>query len=498
MSSRITTWLAGAALLAGAAADTAAADVPTIRWEPYVYETRTGDSISDGELGRLTVPERHDAPGGHPIELAFVRFRSTAAAPGPPIIWLAGGPSDYGTDDIEGPYLELVRAFQTVGDVIALDQRGTGLTRPRLDCPTNEELLPLDRPYDPDLAIERYRAAARHCAAHFAAEGIELSAYNSIESAHDVDAVRRALGVPRVHLYGGSYGSHLAFAVLREHPGTVDRVVVSGIEGPDHTWKLPSNIDRFFERVFALDRAGQQGTLQGASTAAGSLETMVRDALDRLAARPVTVALPGGDGSEAETITIGDFDLRLGLRAFLGSTANLAQLPAIFERLDAGDYTEIAPLMRRVRTVSVGSAMQHCMDCASGASDERLARLAAECAAEPLIGRALNFPFPEICDAWPYADLGATFRSPLACDRPTLFVSATLDGQTPPSNTHAVARGFANASFIVIDGTSHQGTELTVPELPDRLAAFLGGAAVNDTTFVVPFAFERPGSTSGE
>lgn len=107
----------------------------SINWEPYEYTTRDGVAITDGERGRLRVPERHDRPEGPQIELSMIRFRSTGANPSPPIVWLAGGPGDYGSDDIEGPYLDLVRAFQAVGDVIALDQRGTGLSSPRLDCP---------------------------------------------------------------------------------------------------------------------------------------------------------------------------------------------------------------------------------------------------------------------------------------------------------------------------------------------------------------------------
>lgn len=473
---------ASLALVLCLAAARARADAPgDIRWESYAYQTRTGEQITDGELGRLTVPERHGFPDGNDIELAFVRFRSTAVDPGPPVVWLAGGPSDHGTDDIEGPYLALVRELQRVGDVIALDQRGTGLTRPRLDCPENESLLPLDRPYDPGSALSEYLRLSRECAEHFAAQGIDLSAYNTVESAHDVDFLRRALGVPKVHLYGASYGSHLAFAVLRHHPDAVARVVVSGIEGPAQTWKLPSAIDRFFAEVFARARE-QDGD-------GPDLEAMVRMVLARLEAAPVTVELPAEEGAPPEAFTFGVFDLRLGLRAFLGSRENLAQLPAIFGGLHDGEYLAVARYLRRLRNVSVGSAMYYCTDCASGASPERLARIERE-ATDSLAGTP-NFPFPEICGAWPHAELGDEFRSPLAAEHSTLFLSASLDGQTPPDNAREVAAGFPNATHVLVEGGSHQGTELDPPELTRRLADFLRGEATGDTTFVLPFTFEE-------
>jgi pimeloyl-ACP methyl ester carboxylesterase len=469
-----------------AVAASAKSEAPAgIHWQPYVYETRTGDTVSDGEIGRLTVPERHGEAGGHPIDLAFIRFRSTAAEPGPPIIWLAGGPSDHGSDDIEGPYLELVRRFQEVGDVIALDQRGTGLTRPRLDCPENDRTLPLGHPLDPDEALAAYLAASRDCAEYFEGRGIDLAAYNTRESAADVDSLRRALGVPRIHLYGASYGSHLAFAVLREFPESVDRVVVSGIEGPDHTWKLPSNIDRFFEHVFTLAR--ENGAADGETDLEPDLGTMVRDVLARLEASPVTVTLPGEGDGPGERMVIGAFELRLALRAFLGSTDNLARMPLIFADLQHGDFEEVARYLRQFRSVGVGSAMYYCMDCASGATDARRRQIAAE--ADRSLSGAPNFPFPDICDAWPHEDLGDGFRAPLRTDRPTLFLSATLDGHTPPSNTEEVAAGFTRATHVLVRGASHQGTELTPPELPRRLATFFAGGATRDTTFTVPFAF---------
>ena len=45
--------------------------------------------------------------------------------------------------------------------------------------------------------------------------GIDLNAYNTSESAEDVELLRRALGADRIVLWAHSYGTHLALAVLR-------------------------------------------------------------------------------------------------------------------------------------------------------------------------------------------------------------------------------------------------------------------------------------------
>ncbi len=50
-----------------------------------------------------------------------------------------------------------------------------------------------------------------------------------------------------MRIIGGSYGSHLAFSVARRHGEFVERVVIQSPEGPDHTFKLPSQVQEGLE-----------------------------------------------------------------------------------------------------------------------------------------------------------------------------------------------------------------------------------------------------------
>jgi hypothetical protein len=69
------------------------------------------------------------------------------------------------------------------------------------------------------------------------------------------------LGAKTMRLWGSSYGTFLALAVIRHHGDVVERAVLSVVEGPDHTLKLPSTTARqlkLLAKLVAADPAIQQ------------------------------------------------------------------------------------------------------------------------------------------------------------------------------------------------------------------------------------------------
>src|SRR5687768_1414631 len=105
-----------------------------LRFEPYAYETADGRRV-EGERATLVVPERRAAPG-RTIELSIVRLRATGPARPEPILYLDGSPSGGAASDaLRAPRAaRFIDRLREAGDVIVLDYRGTGLSRPRLSC----------------------------------------------------------------------------------------------------------------------------------------------------------------------------------------------------------------------------------------------------------------------------------------------------------------------------------------------------------------------------
>lgn len=443
---------------------------PNLSIELYAFVTDAGDTIP-AELGRFEVAEDHDRPDGRTIELAFVRFPATGPDPGSPIVYLAGGPGGSGIEIGRGPRGELFQALRGAGDVVLLDQRGTGLSRPVLGCP-NMAVMLADEARTPESSLARLRAVAADCAERWRSEGVDLSAWDTEASADDLEALRRALGAERLRLVGMSYGTHLALATIRRHGEWIERAVLAGIEGMDDTLKLPSRVQANLERVGELVAADP-----GWGERIPDLAGLVSRRAGRLDRSPVTVALPSeaaGDG-RPRLVRLSGLDVRQLAGDLASRRRSIPEIPALFGPAAVDDFTPLARVARSALRSARLSAMALAMDCASGVSPERL-EMARREAPMTAVGTALDFPFPDFCDAVGVPDLGAAFRAPVRSEVPVLFLSGTLDGRTPAANAEEVLAGFPRGVHVVVENTGHDHELLMgSPQIVATIVGFLMG-----------------------
>ena len=422
------------------------AAAPAVRYEPFPVVSRWGAPTVAAELGRFRVPEKRGSESPRTIELAFVRLASTAKHPGAPIVWLSGGPGDSGIADLDTPALRLFLDLRRLGDVIVLDQRGTGHSVPRLDCPGFFQ-FPIDVPLDRARSVDGLESAARACAERWRHEGVDLSAYNTRESAEDVEDLRIALGAPKLRLLAGSYGTHLALAAIRAHEDRLERAALVGVVGPDHLRHSPADTEEQLARISRLFRASAR------PPAAAELLDIVRNVLDRLDRRPEVVELPTRDGGRA-SIAVGRFELAWYTRSLLSYREGIAHLPALYAAMEAGNFRELAVAAAAWRSARPPGAITFAMRCASGSSRERDARVERE-RGRALLGDTTDFAEERVCRALGVAPLPDAFRSPVRSALPALFVSGTLDGDSPESNADEVSVGFPNAERVRVEGAAH-------------------------------------------
>jgi len=446
----------------------------TLKIKPYTFETNKKEKV-DAEFGTLFVPENRSDPESNLIELAFVRFKSTAKNPGPPIVYLAGGPGGSGIGTARGSRFPLFMALREIADVIAFDQRGTGFSKPNLTC-LNRLALPLDVAPGREAAIKELRENARDCAFYWRnVQRVDLTGYNTNESADDLEDLRKALGVNQISLWSISYGTHLAFAAMRRHPESIHRAILAGTEGPDHTYKLPSNIQKHLEDLAMVIKADPQ-----IGKEVPDFLGLMKSLFDRLGAKPETVEITDPQTKLKVKVIVSKFVMQYIIANNIGTTET-ARFPALLYRASKGDFTNAAQFWLAQSRSDIGSAMSYMMDCASGQTAARRELIVRE-AKGTLLEDIFNFPFPDVCTVWNAPDLGDEFRAPLKSDVPVLFISGTLDARTPVSNAEEYRKGFSNSTHMIIEGAVHSDPLfLSSPQIKEGMMEFLRGQAVTAT-----------------
>ncbi|MGA6150118.1 alpha/beta hydrolase [Stenotrophomonas sp. NPDC077461] len=472
--------LAALCLALAAALPAMAADAPTsLVFEPYELVTQGHGTIA-AEATYLEVPRHHDQPQGPRMRLRVVRLRATGGdGSAAPVVYLAGGPGGSGIGTARGPRWPVFDQMRREADVLLLDQRGAGASEPPPECPYQDRFDDA-RPLQREAMLATLHATTARCVAYWREAGVDLAAYTTVESAGDLDALRQALGVPRISLWGMSYGTHLALATMRLHGDGLERVVLMGVEGPDDTLKLPLAADALLGELATVARPAGVEDLQGSAV-------RVLAAL-REQPRQGTSRMQGG-----RTVMIGAFDGQLAIALSLGQRMTQQWLPMVLREAEQGNYDPLADLVLLLRSqYGASNAMSLAMDVASGQSPQRRALAEAQ-ARQSLFGDAMNVPFPSLGDGLGLVDLGEGFRAPLRSDVPVLLISGTLDGRTPPANAEALRPGLSNHRSLLVRNAAHDN-EMWVgnPAIARSIVDFLAGRPVGDAVVdATPLTFAR-------
>jgi len=448
--------------------------------EPYSFRTYDG-SAHPAELGRLWVPENRSGPSGRLIEIAFVRFRSTAQKPRPPVVFLPGGPGIPATVMGGVPvYYELFEKLQALSDVILLDQRGLGMSSPNTQCPEGA-------PLPPDVFVnesgfrDALTARAHACAEFWRANGIDLASFTTAASADDLEDLRRALGAEKLSLLAHSYGTALALDAVRRHGEHLDRVVLSGVEGPDQALQMPLVFDFALRKLSNL--AATSPKLRGAFP--DTFREFQR-VLDQIGRAPLAVHIHSKRPKQDVDLKVGAFLLQFAIMRMLPNGRKADRIPALVYSLADRDPSLLTESVQDLYNglTSGFTAMEFAVSCSDGWSAGRR-QLAQEQVPLSVFGDA---PFVHL-DAHLCSEVNvATPRSgsflPIWSSVPALLVTGTLDSNTPGFQAEEVLWGLANGGSILVENGFHE--TLPAPEVQAVVTEFFSGADVRRRVIQFP------------
>ncbi|MBN1530280.1 MAG: alpha/beta fold hydrolase [Thermoleophilaceae bacterium] len=410
------------------------------------------------QCARIAVPLDHSGAVPGQLTLRVQRLRSRIRPARGAVFVLAGGPGQSAATAFGGDAAGLLYAAYRSRDVIVFDQRGTGRSG-ALRCGSLERSDLLD-------ATE----AASRCATSL---GARRGFYRTVDSVEDMEALRRALGIDRIAIYGTSYGTKVALEYALRHPTHVERLAldsVVGADGPDALYRdtfaaVPralSVLCRVSCRSFTRDPAGDLERLI-ARLRERPMRGMLVDEHGR--ARPGLLTRPDVFG----VLVAGDFDPALR-----------AGFPGAVRSALAGDAAPMLRLRRRAFKVEgdpppprvLSAALYAATSCeetafpwARTSPPDPAARLAAAGTAVSGLPASVFSPFDRgtvlrsdllaLCAGWPAASPApAPVAGPFP-DVPVLMLEGEDDLRTPVEGARRVAASFPQARLVISASTGH-------------------------------------------
>jgi pimeloyl-ACP methyl ester carboxylesterase len=333
------------------------------------------------------------------------------------------------------------------------NQRGAHLNEPSLVCPDDTALIrswaaqDLSAHERADLRIERLL----ECHDGLRAKGIDLSGYNTIETAADVNDLRIVLGYDQANLYGTSSGTRTILTILRTHPEGVRSAILDSVYPPQVN--LYSSYSQVVYRVFSLvfeECAADPECIQKYP----DLEALFYQTVDNLYAKPVSAQL-GGRWTPVDGGLFMDV-----LWHSLYRQSSVSQIPHWIDAASRGDLSGLTSILEGVLSDS-GTAMamgfEWSMQCNEEVSFESY-ELGRELAADlpPQIANYFDSYFEfTLCDSWQSGRADAVENEPVASDIPSLVLAGQYDLITPPEWSRMAAETLSKHYYYEFPGLTH-------------------------------------------
>ena len=438
-------WGAAALLLAGCGPSI---DAGLNRGDIALAECRLKDIATSVWCGRVSVPEDPANTGGKKIDIhvAILPAYTRTRAPDP-LVLLAGGPGQSASD--QGRVALLFDPVRRARDIVLIDQRGTGRSNP-FNCKLFDTLDPVAAM----MQVDPEPAAIRACASGF--DG-DPRLYTTVSYIADLEAVRKALGVERYNLWGGSYGTRVALAYLAQHPQSIRSAIIDGV--------APTSMRILFEALnhgqsqLARTIADCQANAACAAAYPGLADDWTRLAREYATAKPLTLIHPRTGRSQ--TLDADFMSIDAALRTLLYSAEYSALVPELVTRAAAGDLAPLfAASLRIVGDLGQGMNIGLQLSVVCAEDRERIdaterAKVAGSSSSSSSTTAQVLERIDRACGEWPKGSVPPEFHQPTTSSTPVLVFSGGLDPVTPPANGELAAKTLSASTHIIAPGYAH-------------------------------------------
>lgn len=429
------------------------------------------------ECGYLVVREDRSLKAGRTIRLPIIILQSDNLRPQPdPILRTFGGPGSSSLRMVNGrrfaPWLK-------DRHVIVFEQRGTRYAQPALECPEVDaaNIKSAKQNLDAKNARANELQAAKACHERLTKQGINLSAYNSAESAADIEDLRRVLKLDQLNLYGVSYSARLMLNVVRDYPNGIRSVVLESTLPPQVNYD-EVGVDAIVRSLNVLfSNCKNDARCAGAYP---KLEVEFYAVVSRLNKQPLSVSVKDAKTGETHDIKLHGNDFATWLIDYLLSNdaESIADAPLVIQQTFQGNYAAFRKYANeKISPSSSALGMRYSVWCGEEMAFESRRKITAQSFRYPQLTGYEVMALPDICRVWKVRGAKPKENRSVKSDVPALIVAAEYDAYTPPAWGGLAAQTLKNSFLFEVPWTGH-GPAFSSPCAREMIAEFFGNPTV--------------------
>lgn len=444
--------------------------------QSFVPRFETSDcavAIPEGEnvkCGYLVVSESRKIKNGKTIRLPIITLKSDNPNPQPdPILRTFGGPG--------ASSLNLVRSrpaspWLKNRDLIIFEQRGTKYAQPALECPevNDANINSVKKQLDAKTAKKNEIRAAKVCYDRLVKQGNNLAAYNSAESAADIEDLRRVLKLDKINLWGLSYSSRLMLNVMRDYPNGVRSVVLESSLPPEVNYD-EVGVDGI---VYALNQVFKNCKLDAeCAKVYPNVESEFYEVVAGLNIQPISAVVKDEKTGETNEIKLDGNDFVTWIVDYLlsANASAIADVPMIISQTHKADYEIFKRYAKAKTSGNGGLGMRYSVWCGEEIPFENMRKIKAQSSVYPKLKGYEVMSLPDICGVWKVPAAKLIENKSVKSDVPTMVLTAEYDAYTPPAWGRLIAKNLKNSFLFEVPWAGH-GPAFSMPCVGEMIAKF--------------------------
>lgn len=413
----------------------------------------------DIEWGYLRVPENWNDKNGNTIKLAVAVLKCTSKELNStnPVVFIEGGP---GANSIYGIWSWLDHPLRSKSDIVLIDLRGTGFSSPKL-CPelgkSFLKILSKNQSSEQDETQKVVEAMA--CKQDLINRGIDISAYNSVSMAKDLNALKKILKYDKWNVISASYGTYIAQVYANDFPKDIKTLIFdSPIPYIDKSYynHNTSNYMSSLEKVFNLCENNENCNKQYPN-----LRNSYFEIIEELKSNPITVRVDKRI-LESGVFTYNVEDFKICVQQALMRNKLIEVTPLLITQFKNREEKTLGALVSAFSgALSLDYGTFYCVICNEALPYNSIDEFNKEALKYNRLKGGLSFYKSDflVCNKWNLNKEENLVPKELpeleTLTIPVIVFSGDLDPVTPVSNGKTTAEKFLNGTLIRVPNYGH-------------------------------------------